>query len=79
MAKDNLYIGLMSGTSLDGVDAVIIDASATKLLAQTYLPYTEELKQKLRTLTQSEQTSLENLANIDVQVAQFFPMQQRPY
>ncbi|MEO1939392.1 MAG: anhydro-N-acetylmuramic acid kinase [Candidatus Thioglobus sp.] len=72
MAKDNLYIGLMSGTSLDGVDAVIIDASATKLLAQTYLPYTEELKQKLRTLTQSEQTSLENLANIDVQVAQFF-------
>ncbi|SFV82156.1 Anhydro-N-acetylmuramic acid kinase [hydrothermal vent metagenome] len=62
----------MSGTSLDGVDAVIIDTNATKLLAQTYLPYTDELKQQLRTLTQTGQTSLKNLADIDVKVAQFF-------
>ncbi len=52
----SLYIGLMSGTSLDG----------------TYLPYTDELKQQLRTLTQTGQTSLKNLADIDVKVAQFF-------
>ena len=72
IAMASLYIGLMSGTSLDGVDAVIIDTNATKLLAQTCLPYTDELKQQLRTLTQTGQTSLKNLADIDVQVAQFF-------
>ena len=72
MAKGSLYIGLMSGTSLDGVDAVIIDGSATKLLSQTYLPYTHDLKEQLRTLSQTGQTSLENLATIDVQVAHVF-------
>lgn len=72
MAKTSLYIGLMSGTSLDGVDAVIVDKSATKLLAQTYLPYTNKLKQQLRKLTQTSQTSLENLASVDTQVACVF-------
>ncbi|MCS5592269.1 MAG: anhydro-N-acetylmuramic acid kinase [Gammaproteobacteria bacterium] len=68
----NLYVGLMSGTSLDGVDAVVIDAKATHLLAHTYLPYPESLKQQLKTLTQSGKTRLKELADIDTQVAHFF-------
>ncbi len=71
-AMANLYIGLMSGTSLDGVDAVVIDAGATQLLAQTYLPYTKKLKQQLRLLSQGGQVRLEEFAEIDVQVAHFF-------
>jgi len=71
-AMANLCIGLMSGTSMDGVDAVVIDAKATHLLAQVYLPYPEPLKQQLQTLVQSGQAQLEVLADIDTQVAHFF-------
>lgn len=68
----NLCIGLMSGTSLDGVDAVVIDTTATQLLAQTYLPYPKKLKQQLQVLTKSGKIYLEDLADIDTQVAHFF-------
>ncbi|WP_428086781.1 anhydro-N-acetylmuramic acid kinase [Candidatus Thioglobus sp.] len=66
------YIGLMSGTSLDGVDGVIVDSQCQKIIAQTYQPYPAELKQSLRQLTQSGQTALSNLATIDIKVAQVF-------
>ena len=71
-AMANLCIGLMSGTSLDGVDAVVIDTKATKLLAQTYLPYPKSLKEQLQVLTQSGKIHLKDLADIDTQVAHFF-------
>jgi len=71
-AMASLCIGIMSGTSLDGVDAVVIDESATRLLAQVYLPYPAPLKKQLQTLTQSGKTYLKDLANIDTQVAHFF-------
>ncbi len=66
------YIGLMSGTSLDGVDGVIVDSSARKIIAQTYLAYPEVLKERLRILTQKSQASLKDLASIDTQVAHCF-------
>ena len=66
------YIGLMSGTSLDGVDGVVVDSVNQKIVGQAYLPYSEALKSSLRQLTQSGQTSLENLAEIDIQVADVF-------
>jgi anhydro-N-acetylmuramic acid kinase len=66
------YIGLMSGTSLDGVDGVIIDSGTQKIVNQTYLPYPEPLKSSLRQLTQGGQTTLQNLAEIDIQTAEVF-------
>ena len=42
----------MSGTSLDGIDAVLVDFGQTKIqqLAQCYLPFNDELKSRLLTL-----------------------------
>ncbi|MEQ1590140.1 MAG: anhydro-N-acetylmuramic acid kinase [Gallionella sp.] len=46
------YIGLMSGTSLDGIDAVLVDfgQGKTQQLAQHYLPFDNALKSNLLAL-----------------------------
>ncbi len=49
------YIGLMSGTSLDGVDAVLIRMRGQQwdgAWAHTYLPYSGSLKQRILALQQ---------------------------
>jgi anhydro-N-acetylmuramic acid kinase len=47
-----LYVGLMSGTSLDGIDAVLVDLGPSKptLLAKHYLPFDDALRNELLTL-----------------------------
>jgi anhydro-N-acetylmuramic acid kinase len=47
-----LYVGLMSGTSLDGVDAVLADIGSGKprLLANTYVPFDAALRHELLAL-----------------------------
>ncbi|MBI5437092.1 MAG: anhydro-N-acetylmuramic acid kinase [Nitrosomonadales bacterium] len=54
MNSSELYAGIMSGTSLDGVDAVLVDLSAsqTQLLAKHYLPFDDALKNALLALHQ---------------------------
>jgi anhydro-N-acetylmuramic acid kinase len=45
-----LYIGLMSGTSLDGVDGVVFDAERMAVVAHAYAPFLPELQDDLLTL-----------------------------
>lgn len=47
-----LYAGLMSGTSLDGIDAVLVDLAQPQplLLAKHYLPFGDALKSELLAL-----------------------------
>ena len=48
----DLFIGLMSGTSLDGVDAVLVGfpESRMEVLANAYLPYPEAVRKQLLVL-----------------------------
>lgn len=50
-----LYIGVMSGTSHDGIDAALVDFSGTKpaLISSAFQPYTNELREKLLLLNQA--------------------------
>jgi anhydro-N-acetylmuramic acid kinase len=56
----DLYIGIMSGTSLDGVDAALVDLSqdTLRLVATHFQPYAEPLKEALLALHQAAHDEL---------------------
>jgi anhydro-N-acetylmuramic acid kinase len=60
MSKTELYAGIMSGTSLDGIDTALLDFSGSTptLLATHYLAYPEALKNALLTLHQPTENEL---------------------
>lgn len=65
------YIGLMAGTSLDGVDGVVVNDDCSQIIASTYLPYTNELKQRLYSLNNTT-ISLKKLTKLDTDIACIF-------
>jgi anhydro-N-acetylmuramic acid kinase len=56
----DLYIGIMSGTSLDGVDAALVDLSQTspRLVSSFFQTYPEPLKEALLVLHQASPNEL---------------------
>ena len=43
----SLYIGLMSGTSMDGMDAALVDLSSNTLVSGITRPYSQEIQTRL--------------------------------
>ena len=72
MAKEK-YIGVMSGTSLDGVDVVLceIDANRCELLASLEYPMPLELKADILTMIEGKST-LEAVGQIDHRLGLLF-------
>ncbi len=66
-------IGLMSGTSLDGIDAVIIEwqeSAAPRLVAHQHQPYSSSLASKLRAVTAD--TALSTVLSLDAELAEIY-------
>ena len=60
-------LGLMSGTSLDGIDASIINSdgnSHLKVKVNHFYEYKAEFRQKLRDLTKTETPTLDENGNL---------------
>ena len=69
-----LYVGLMSGTSVDGIDAALVDFSgdAPRLL-QTYChPWPKQLHQAILESRQLPDDRLDTLASLDIATGEQF-------
>lgn len=71
-------IGLMSGTSVDGIDAALVDISGQdldiqiELIAGTTYPYPPELRERILAVCAGEAISMLEFAELDDAIAQVF-------
>jgi anhydro-N-acetylmuramic acid kinase len=73
-----IVVGLMSGTSVDGIDAAIIDVSrdadalVVRLLGYVETPFDDSLRQRVHTLFSPEQSSVDLVCEVNVQLGEAF-------
>ncbi len=74
MQKPNLYIGIMSGTSLDGIDVALVEftSSQPKLIASHYLAYMPTLQADLLALHQPDFNELHQAQLVGNQLAHLY-------
>ena len=70
--KKNLYLGVMSGTSLDGIDIVLIKkpTKLIKVVDSIYAPYSKLFKKKIIKLSFSSLNELEESQTLAIEHAQ---------
>ncbi len=73
-SRSDIYIGLMSGTSLDGVDCSIVDFTSSTPVAQhcQTQPYPETLIKRIRCLIAGHSITIDQLCQLDVEIACFY-------
>ena len=72
--KSGRYIGVMSGTSLDGVDVVLaaIDENMVAQQASLTWPIPVSLKEEILNICQGQQLTLSQLGQLDVRLGALF-------
>jgi anhydro-N-acetylmuramic acid kinase len=69
-----LYIGLMSGTSADGIDAALVDLAKAqpKLIATHYQEFTPQLRREILALCQAGPDEINRMGELDVKLGKAF-------
>ena len=72
-STDGLYLGLISGTSLDGVDAALIERSGpqVRLMQAATTPYPPLLRERIQALA-SGRGDISSLYRCDIEIGNFF-------
>ena len=70
----NWYIGIMSGTSMDGVDSVLVDFQITglKVLQHVFIPFPASLQKELLALNQPSHNELHRAATAANQLVNWY-------
>jgi len=74
MKKTQLYIGLMSGTSADGIDLALVDFSEQQpqLIASYYQAYEQSVHDKITLLYNPSDNEIERAFSLDIELAHLF-------
>ena len=74
MKRAPLYIGVMSGTSMDGVDTALVQINSSKveLIAQDFFPITDALKQELLSISTGQPTTLVKIGELDQRLGHLY-------
>lgn len=69
---EGYYIGLMTGTSMDAVDAVLVDirhGQQTNLVGSLEQPLSDEIRNSIASACDASQDSVDEIARLDLQLA----------
>lgn len=71
---DEFYIGLISGTSADGIDAALVEFKNDKpnLVGHYYAEYNEEIRQRIFALYETGSDEITRLGQLDILLGQAF-------
>jgi len=72
--EKQLYIGIMSGTSADGIDLALVDLSSgtAQLIASDYQPYGETLHEEITRLYCPSNNEIDRAFSLDKKLAKLF-------
>ena len=75
--EQKYYIGLMSGTSADGIDLALVTFDDNKKLkhhASYYQPYSNETSAKIKSLYNTDNNEIDRAFTLDVELAKLFSL-----
>ncbi|MBV1881755.1 MAG: anhydro-N-acetylmuramic acid kinase [Pseudomonadales bacterium] len=74
MNSSKLFIGLMSGTSVDGIDAALVDFSGNmpQLIAHNETSFPEEIRNNILTLCSSGDNEIDRCGQLDIEIGHLF-------